>query len=142
MYTEKEKIGYMKEFTSFTREETAIVQKTVDMIHDSIAIPCTAYRYCIFGCPKQIAILEYIALYNNQKQFGLLTGLQSNYDNLTVKFGLPPYDCIGCGRCESHYPQHLPIRMSFGNIRVKRIIHLKGPFRILLRCPRGSGRFP
>jgi predicted aldo/keto reductase-like oxidoreductase len=60
-------------------------------------------------CYKKIAIPEYFALYNNQKQFGLLPGLATTYGNLAAAHGKPE-DCIGCRRCENHCPQHLPIR--------------------------------
>ena len=79
-----------------------------DTAGDSIAIPCTACRYCTSSCPKKIAIPEYFSLYNNQKQFGLLAGLATTYGNLTATHGKPG-DCIGCKQCENHCPQHLPI---------------------------------
>lgn len=104
----EDNISYMSDFTPLSEAEHKLLEQCVGIIHDSIAIPCTACRYCIAGCPKQIAIPAYFALYNNQKQFGLLPGLASNYLNLTVKFGKPD-DCIGCGHCEGHCPQHLPI---------------------------------
>ncbi len=109
-------ISYMKDFEPLTQEERDAVARTVDIIRSSIAIPCTACRYCIGGCPKKICIPEYFALYNNQNQFGLVPGLASNYTNLTAKFGRPG-DCIGCGTCESHCPQHLPIRENLKLVR-------------------------
>ncbi len=104
----EENISYMKEFRSLTDRERETIAKTVQIINDSIAIPCTACRYCTAGCPKKIAIPEYFALYNNQKQFGLLAGIATTYGNLTATHGKPD-DCIGCKQCENHCPQHLPI---------------------------------
>ncbi len=99
----------MKAFKPLTEEERLTIQKTVDVINESIAIPCTGCHYCTDECPKHIAIPEYFGLYNNQRQFGYLAGMKSNYLNLTSKYGKPD-DCIKCGLCESHCPQHLPIR--------------------------------
>lgn len=104
----EDNISYMKDFRPLTEGERETIAKTVQIINDSIAIPCTACRYCTAGCPKKIAIPEYFALYNNQKQFGLLAGLATTYGNLTATHG-KPQDCIGCKQCENHCPQHLPI---------------------------------
>ncbi len=104
----EDNISYMKDFQPLTEGERETIAKTVQIINDSIAIPCTACRYCTSGCPKKIAIPEYFSLYNNQKQFGLLAGLATTYGNLTATHG-KPQDCIGCKQCEDHCPQHLPI---------------------------------
>lgn len=104
----EDNISYMQDFKPITDDERETISKTVKIILDSIAIPCTACRYCIEGCPKHIAIPEYFAVYNNQKQFGLLPGLAATYQNLTTAHGKPE-DCIGCKQCENHCPQHLPI---------------------------------
>ena len=92
----EDNINYMKEFQPLTEKEKDTIAKTVQIINDSIAIPCTACRYCTSGCPKKIAIPEYFSLYNNQKQFGLLAGLATTYGNLTAAHGKPE-DCTSAG---------------------------------------------
>lgn len=101
-------ISYMENFVPLSEKEKQVIEKTVDMIRESTAIPCTACRYCVDGCPKKIAIPEYFALYNSQEQFGFAMGLDLTFKNLASTNGKPS-DCIGCKKCERHCPQHLPI---------------------------------
>lgn len=103
--------GYMQEFMPFTQKEQEIVKQTASIINASVAIPCTACRYCAPGCPKKIAIPEYFALYNAHLQDANRYGSSPQIDyfaSLAQEFGKPS-DCIACKKCEDICPQHLPI---------------------------------
>ena len=104
-------MSYMKDFTPLCDEEYATIEKAINVIKEAVEIPCTACGYCLEGCPKNIAISKYFALYNTEALLGF-RGFSSNegyYFYAAEKHGKAS-DCIGCGLCENICPQHLKIR--------------------------------
>lgn len=102
--------GYMRDFKPLTPAELGVVEQAVNIIQESIAIPCTACQYCMEYCPMDIPISRYFALYNNQKQSKVLMySIQQLYYNNTIKTHGKASDCISCGACERQCPQQLKI---------------------------------
>ncbi|MBR3894605.1 MAG: aldo/keto reductase [Clostridia bacterium] len=93
-----------------TPEEIALLEETVRIIYEDIAVACTGCRYCVEGCPKQIAIPDLFTLYNAamQDREGDHTEQRAAYAELTQRGGKAS-DCIGCRACVKSCPQRIRI---------------------------------
>ncbi len=97
-------------FEPITREDQKVIEQVKKIIEKNTPIPCTGCAYCTHGCPKNIAIPQYFALYNSiSRTTGSFSSQAVYYHNLSLKHGKAS-ECIGCGQCEKACPQHLPIR--------------------------------
>ena len=115
---------------SLTPEDRAVYAKVVAAINENMKVGCTGCRYCM-PCPKGVDIPGTFAAYNRMASDGywkalteyfMITGVRKDYTG--------PGNCIGCGKCEQHCPQHLPIRQELKNARKA----LEGiPYRIGLK---------
>lgn len=102
--------GYMRDFQPLSEKELEAISRVVEMLKAAEAIPCTACRYCVDGCPQNIAIPEYFALYNAEKQAlnKDFSAQEAYYFNLGKTHGKAS-ECIECGQCEDACPQHIAI---------------------------------
>lgn len=106
----KDNMSFMSDFKPLAGEELEIVKKAAEIIRARTAVPCTGCGYCVKGCPKNIAIPEYFSLYNNMKRSKYAPfHVQSVYYANIAKTHGKASDCIECGKCESHCPQHIEI---------------------------------
>ena len=104
----EDNLSYMKDFRPLGSEEQEAVREAQRLLGRSAAIPCTACRYCVEGCPKQIPIPEIFAAMNLQLGNGQMADAREAYGKAVTE-GHGPGDCAGCRRCEQACPQHLPI---------------------------------
>ena len=73
-------------------------------------VGCTGCRYCM-PCPRGVDIPETFLCYNSMYTEGKWDGRMEFAQNVGLR-RQPALatQCIGCGKCESHCPQHIPIR--------------------------------
>ena len=97
-------------FAPITPEEAQVIAKVREIIEKNTPIPCTGCAYCTHGCPMDIAIPQYFALFNNfSRTTGSFSSHAAYYNNISLRHGMASA-CIGCGQCERACPQHLNIR--------------------------------
>ena len=116
-------------------EEEAMLRQVVAAINSKMKVGCTGCGYCM-PCPKNVDIPGTFAAYNRRYQEGKFWGFM-DYVICTLlrKNPTPASNCIGCGKCEKHCPQHLPIRQKLGEARKE----LEGPLYRTVR--KVLGRF-
>ena len=101
--------SYMQNFVPLSEEENEMCLKAAEIINTQAIIPCTACHYCTDGCPMNIAIPEYFAIYNDElrKRKGHRQA-KREYVRLNEDHGKAS-ECLQCGQCEGVCPQHLSI---------------------------------
>ena len=106
----QDNIGYMKEFVPLNQEEMKMLEKVAELIRAHITVPCTSCHYCTEGCPMKIAIPEVFHIYNEYMKFPKIRkqSAKNQYKKLVETHGKAS-ECVECGQCESHCPQHIEI---------------------------------
>jgi predicted aldo/keto reductase-like oxidoreductase len=114
----EDNISYMIDFKPITKGEQEVINKATLVINAADLIACTSCKYCVEGCPMNIAIPDYFTLFNTVKEKGKIKAYASakaDFDSLANEYGLPSA-CISCRQCETACPQHLRIVEHLGNV--------------------------
>ena len=93
-----------------TKEDEAMLRQVVKAINSKMKVGCTGCAYCM-PCPKNVDIPGTFAAYNRRYQEGRFWSFV-DYVICTMlrKNSTAASNCIQCGKCEKHCPQHIPIR--------------------------------
>lgn len=98
-----------------TDSDRQLVEKVIKEIQKNVKVGCTGCGYCM-PCPKGVDIPGtfrcYNAMYSEGKRSGRMDYLQCT---AMRKDTSSASQCIECGKCESHCPQHIAIRKELKN---------------------------
>lgn len=110
MLDENIRIANEVEANGLTKEEFDFYEKIKEIIRKKEKVGCTACRYCM-PCPKGVDIPGTFACYNLMYSSTKSTGRFEYARNVGVR-EIPGYatQCVNCGKCEMHCPQHIEIR--------------------------------
>lgn len=110
-------------------EEEEMLQRVVRAINAKMKVGCTGCGYCM-PCPKNVDIPGTFSAYNRRYadskyagffDYMMCTALRKNPTSAS--------NCIECGKCEQHCPQHIEIRKHLKDARRE----LEGPVYKIVR---------
>lgn len=117
----RENIGIFETEKPLKTEELELLRNIADGLVKGIALPCTACRYCVSYCPRQLDIPGLIGLYN-EDSFTRDSGLFAFIAPMALT-AMPedkrPGACIGCRKCEEVCPQKIRVSEALADFASK-----------------------
>ena len=112
-----------------TGADQAMLARVLEITNARMKVGCTGCGYCM-PCPRNVDIPGTFSAYNRRYAEGKFWGLV-DYTICTAlrKEPTSASNCIGCGKCEKHCPQHIQIREQLKNAEKE----LEGPLYRLVR---------
>lgn len=117
------------EIGELTAGDAAMLAQVVQALNARMRVGCTGCGYCM-PCPKHVDIPGTFAAYNRRYQEGWFWGFR-DYLMCTMlrKDSTAASNCVRCGLCEKHCPQHIAIRDTLQSAQRE----LEGPLYRALR---------
>ena len=123
MVRENIKVASEVEIGEITEEQEELFRKVVKAINGKMKVGCTGCRYCM-PCPKNVDIPGTFASYNRRYSDGKIMAMIEYFMCTALrKDSSAASNCVECGKCETHCPQHIEIRKELKNARKS----LEGP---------------
>lgn len=102
---------------SLSDADHALYARVVRELQSGVRVGCTGCGYCQ-SCPRGVDIPGAFAAYNryhNEEKYGAFM----DYLKCTTlrKNSAAAGSCIGCGKCEAHCPQGIPIRQELKKVQ-------------------------
>lgn len=105
----EENLRLFNHFQLLSGEEQELLRQAVAVLEGLALIPCTGCNYCK-DCPEDVRISSAFDAYNTCLRFDQMAELQTRIQELHIS------NCIECGKCEGHCPQHIAIRSELKKI--------------------------
>ena len=103
--------------------EEAMLQEVVKAINARMKVGCTGCGYCM-PCPRGVDIPGTFAAYNRRYSEGKRAALVEYFMCTAMRrTSSGASNCVECGKCEQHCPQHIGIRQELKAARKQ----LEGP---------------
>ena len=94
------------------KPEEELLARVIAAINAKMKVGCTGCGYCM-PCPRGVDIPGTFAAYNRRYSEGKFAGLREHFMcSAARRDSTAAYNCIGCGKCETHCPQHIEIRKA------------------------------
>lgn len=105
------------EVNELTSDDEWMFSEVIDVLNQNIKVKCTGCSYCM-PCPKGVDIPGCFAAYNRAAADSKFWGLVEYIKCTTLrKNSTSASNCVECGKCEKHCPQHIEIRKELKNVR-------------------------
>ena len=104
----KENIAIVRDFSPLSESERAAIAKAQKALDDLPNVPCTDCKYCVKGCPQNVAIPGILSAMNNYLVYNDMERASMIY-MWETSAAAKASACNACGKCEMICPQSIPI---------------------------------
>ncbi len=101
-----------------SKNEVQVIENVKNQFEELMKVPCTGCAYCM-PCPAGVNIPACFEQLNNKSYFGLMSAKMMyimQTGGLMAEKTTKASQCIDCGKCEKHCPQHIEIRKDLKQV--------------------------